>query len=373
MIRALSLDGFRGFNSFKVPNLKRVNLLVGMNNCGKSSVLEAVDFLTSKGNPFVLVRPLQRRGEKNLGDPDAFPVIEHLFFGHPVLRPGTNLRISADDNVEPLTVEIVELEDALEDAVKQKTLFEHDIASSILDIGDDPIPSLGLRIRRGNSFEFPIVPISDDGSVSLQFPVRLRRMLSESFIGNPPSMFLTPDSLYPRSMSEMWDKAIAGSRESDVVDAMKILRADIESIHFLTRTVSRTTMDGVLLGFKDAGRRLPLGSFGDGMRRLLALSLALVRTSGGYLLIDEIDTGLHFSVMEKMWKLVINTAQKSNIQVFATTHSSDCITGLASLVETQPDFASEVSIQKIESTLTKAVSLDAEQIQLAVRQNIEIR
>ncbi len=370
MIHALNLDGFRGFESFKVPNLKRVNLLVGMNNCGKSSILEAVDFLTSKGNPVVLVRPLQRRGEKNLADPESLPVIEHLFFEHPVLRPGTKLRISAEKNVEPLTVEIVKLEDFVE----QGSLFDSDMTSSIFDIGDDPIPSLGLRIKRGTSFEFPIMPISDDGSVSLQFPVRIRRMLSEFYSANPPSMFLTPESLYPHSMSEMWDRAIADSRESEVVDAMKILRADIESIHFLTRKVSRTTMDGVLLGFKDAGRRrLPLGSFGEGMRRLLALSLALVKTSGGYLLIDEIDTGLHFSIMEKMWSLVINTAQKSNIQVFATTHSYDCINGLASFVEAQPDLASEVSIQKIDSSLTKAVSLDSEQIQLAVRQNIETR
>ena len=50
--------------------------------------------------------------------------------------------------------------------------------------------------------------------------------------------------------------------------------------------------------------RIPIGSMGDGIWRLLGLALALALTEGGILLVDEIDTGLHYSVMENMWKLV---------------------------------------------------------------------
>ena len=57
------------------------------------------------------------------------------------------------------------------------------------------------------------------------------------------------------------------------------------------------------------------------MRRLLALSLSLIRTEQGILLVDEIDTGLHWTVMEEMWRLVVETARRSSVQVFATTHS----------------------------------------------------
>ena len=109
------------------------------------------------------------------------------------------------------------------------------------------------------------------------------------------------------------------------------------------------------------------------MRRLLALSLSLVRTDGGFLLIDEIDTGLHVSVMEEMWKLVVSTAQRSNVQVFATTHSYDCIRGLADFVESSPSLASEISVQKIENTLAEAVNLDAEQVRIVVWQDLEVR
>ena len=64
---------------------------------------------------------------------------------------------------------------------------------------------------------------------------------------------------------------------------------------------------------------------GDGMVRLFHLALALVNSKGGILLVDEIENGLHYSVHEDLWKLVFKTARDLNVQVFATTHSWDCI------------------------------------------------
>ena len=109
------------------------------------------------------------------------------------------------------------------------------------------------------------------------------------------------------------------------------------------------------------------------MRRLLALALSLSQLHGGLLLADEIDTGFHWTVMEDMWRLVVETARESAIQVFATTHSYDCVRGLASLLESQPDLSENVSIQKIERSLDQAVAFDAGQIGTAVKHGIDLR
>ena len=77
--------------------------------------------------------------------------------------------------------------------------------------------------------------------------------------------------------------------------------------------------------------------------------------------------------MEDMWRLVVETARESSIQVFATTHSYDCVMGLASLLESQPGLSEEVSIQKIERSLPQAVAFDADDIRVAARQNLELR
>ena len=77
--------------------------------------------------------------------------------------------------------------------------------------------------------------------------------------------------------------------------------------------------------------------------------------------------------MGDMWRLVVESARKANIQVFATTHSFDCIRGLAWLCQNYPDLANEVAIQKIDTQLPEAVALGPEQIKMAVEIGMEIR
>lgn len=111
------------------------------------------------------------------------------------------------------------------------------------------------------------------------------------------------------------------------------------------------------------------------MWRLLGLALALVHARGGELLVDEIDTGLHHTVMEKMWHLVLESAERLDTQVFATTHSSDCWTSLARVLEARRDARkdSSVSIQRIERDRPRAVCFSAEEIVIAAERNLEVR
>jgi AAA15 family ATPase/GTPase len=112
---------------------------------------------------------------------------------------------------------------------------------------------------------------------------------------------------------------------------------------------------------------------GDGIWRLLGLALALARTENGILLIDEIDTGLHYSVMENMWKLVNETAKNHNIQVFATTHSRDCYESLAAVCRDSVSMRSEVTIQRLERGETKSVAYTEQEIVAAANRGMEVR
>ena len=67
MIRTLRLENYRSFERYELRDLARVNLLVGPNNCGKTSVLEAVQLLVSRGDPRVLTQLASRRGESAAG------------------------------------------------------------------------------------------------------------------------------------------------------------------------------------------------------------------------------------------------------------------------------------------------------------------
>lgn len=119
--------------------------------------------------------------------------------------------------------------------------------------------------------------------------------------------------------------------------------------------------------------RVPIGSLGDGIWRMLGLILTLVRSEGGVVLIDEIDTSLHFSVMSNMWKLVFETAKRLNVQVFATTHSNDCWISLAELARENVSSDSEITIQRIERGKPQTVAFTEQEIVIAASRAIEVR
>ena len=172
-------------------------------------------------------------------------------------------------------------------------------------------------------------------------------------------------------MSEAWNDLVTEGRESEIVEDMKLLMPDIDSIHFLTS--GRMPRGGIVVGLRDGGSRFPLGTFGDGMRRLLLLRLALANNAGGYVLVDEVDTGLHWTVMAGMWRLLVEVACKSRMQVFATTHSHDCILGIASMIKSYPELADEVSVHKVDTSLQRAVSVRGKDIPRALNSGIDFR
>ena len=106
---------------------------------------------------------------------------------------------------------------------------------------------------------------------------------------------------------------------------------------------------------------------------MLGLALALANVRGGILLVDEIDTGLHYTVMEDMWRMVHERAAALSVQVFATTHSRDCYESLTSIA--QPDLISsgDVTIQRIDRHRHEAVRFGSEEIVAAAERGLEVR
>jgi AAA15 family ATPase/GTPase len=89
--------------------------------------------------------------------------------------------------------------------------------------------------------------------------------------------------------------------------------------------------------------------------------------------VDEIDTGLHFSAMSSMWKLIWETAKRLNVQVFATTHSIDCLTSLSAIASTENPSEEGITIQRIEKDKPTSVVFTERQVVIAAEQGIEVR
>jgi AAA15 family ATPase/GTPase len=91
------------------------------------------------------------------------------------------------------------------------------------------------------------------------------------------------------------------------------------------------------------------------------------------LFIDEIDTGLHFTVMTDMWRLVHAASKQFDIQVFASTHSYDCVHSLSAICRAETFADGDVTIQRIEADKPVATSFSEAEIRTAADRQIEIR
>lgn len=374
MLTTLTVDRYRSFRHYEVEGLTAVNLFVGTNNSGKTSLLEAVQFLASKGSVSALLRSPESRGEANpISEPNE-PVrswatnVAHLFHGHdthPESEP--TFRIAGKPSNWPLTV-----------AVRPLTLEESNGNGSLFDESDDDDLPLGLEIVGSYQRPNPVIAIGRDGSV-----LSRRRLGSENpkILDRPtPTRFLAPRSLSAAAMRDMWDRMQIEGRDDEVLDAVRLVAPEVESMVFLvgdrSRSLHRPALSsaaGILARLRDQNRRIPFGSLGDGLRRVLALSLSLIDAADGYLLADELDSGLHWEVMQDLWRFIIEASRRSSVQVFATTHSLDCIHGLASLSRESPELASEVSVFKLDRRLETAIRFDADNVEAAVAMDIELR
>ena len=234
MLNSLVIKNFRMLEDFSVEKLGRVNLIVGKNNSGKSTVLEAL-----------------RIYAKGYGC-NASQECSHSYEGS-------------------------------FNAINQD-----------IYLGED-----------GNSL------VKIDQSI-------FKSKTNCSFI---PTQFVSI-----KELKEDWKNIELSDDEDIVTRALQIIVPNYQRLAFYYDETDFEELNPfVKVKLSHLSKAIPLSSLGDGMLRILQIAIKLVSAQGGFLLIDEFENGLHYSVQENVWRLLFEMAEKLDIQVFATTHSWDCV------------------------------------------------
>ena len=346
-----------------MTELGRVNLLVGTNNCGKTSVLEAVHILAAQGRPSVLWETLARRGERSISERTGARMlvsdVRHLFYGHEC-KNGDFLEISGKNDVFSSTFSAKIIEN------NNQTPLISEMNNSRFDESEILSP-LNLEIQwLGDEIPPLIMPFNN------MTPLFKIPQLREN---TNPIRFITTSALNKSQVIADFDNISLTPDENIVIQSLKTIEPNIERIASVTHELRNSYEDrgGMVVKLANQTRRIPIGSMGDGIWRMLGIALSLVNARGGTLLIDEIDTGLHFSAMENMWRLVKETATRLDVQVFATTHSRDCYEALAAISRPDVFENSDISIQRIERGKQQATFFTEQEIVIAAESAIEVR
>lgn len=355
LLRDLTIENFRSFEKYQLNGLARVNLLVGDNNCGKTSVLEAVHFVVSRGAFGCLMETFSHRGCSSLVDMSAhkltidFDEIASLFF-----------RSNSTTSVDKVRTIVLGVDNEASFRLQLKfndDFTPHQLTSEV---------QVGSEIVRRESMNLPRPLFPGQKSVN---PTPVLERQTSHVLAHSPAHFVVPTrGVTIERLSGQWDRLFSQDLEKYAEVAIKIIDPTFSKVHFVqnAKTTSKVIVDR-------GGLRVRLSELGDGVRAALSIGIALGSTRGGTLLVDEIDTGLHYSRLPDMWRMVIKAAQELDVQVFATTHSLDCIRGLDEAILDDEALASEVAIFSIDRRMKEAVKYEGHELSVIVNQRIEVR
>jgi hypothetical protein len=356
MLQNIVIKNFRGFGSLLVSPLKRINLIAGKNNAGKTALLEAIHLMqrpTDCSNP---VKVNQFRG---LGTPDSAiqEICNWLFFGG---DPRNVVEFHAQDSAgvtRLLTIRLVDAATSMREHQDAEeflaTRFHQDVFSGnsarlILKFeqpGHDPILSVGIARDNGMAWFS-----ADVGEQS-----RCRFL---------PSMIST-SAEDVRSFGEIE----LNKRQDEILVPLRMLEPRLLGLRLIP-----LGQQPVIHGDIGLKRMIPLAMLGEGMRRLLSIVLAIATAEGGTVLIDEIENGLHYSVLPLIWGAIAIAAERMNAQIFATTHSWECLEAARSAFAGQRE--SELAVHRLErdaSGNVKAVTMDYKAFETAIDLGWEVR
>ena len=257
------------------------------------------------------------------------------------------------------------------------TMFVEGPSSSPNDESDAEDNGESLHLRVKWSEDDYRASVTEDGF--LFGPLRLaharNRLMHARNRSNQVVQFVRTSRMTPEDVVRTFSKFVLTPKHETIRQALRIIEPSVEDLVPVPIGAYRTRFGrdgpgGVVLRLRGVEDRVPIGSMGDGMWHMLGLALSIANADGGVLLIDEIDTGLHYSVMEDMWRMLSRAATARSIQVFATTHSRDCYESLAAIAQ---DDGSDVAIQRIDRGCGEAVTFSREAIVAAAERNIEVR
>ena len=285
----IHVDQYRGIDDLALEDLRRINLISGVNNAGKTSLLEAIYLLAHQNDETALLDVHRWRGRIE-GEPDPVWLVRQL---------QSEVRLSGRFDTVPDNATRLEVRrlDEPDDAIKNQRHF---------------LTKLVFTSHYGDRAQGTNVTLFSDRQPSANFKGQhwlCRSTLTSSFWANRLDTFVKAN-----------EAALATGSKAKVIEFIRA-RVDAHLINIELVDEQRR----FLVSHQDFDPAPDLSSFGDGMRRVFEIGLLFADVRGGVLLIDEFENAIHPELLTAFTRVVQELAVEHNVQVFLTTHSKEAL------------------------------------------------
>lgn len=374
MINTFTLKNFRHFDSLKINKLSYVNLYVGKNNAGKSALLEALILYFTRFDPDQLLEILtsrQEHWEQGLEKYNSRKVtspFRHFFRGH-VIPDLSKDGLVLSSNLSSIRVSVAPyIREENEKGIKRTRLEQYELLNYDADFIQDC-----FVFEEDNDVQH-IIPLDDD-----VISFKKKRPLLRKKVTELPCQFVPTQGVSDTKLSALWDSISLTKLEDDVVTGLQLLDANVTGIAFVESREQKydwrrkESVRIPLIKMSNSDEPMPLKSLGDGITRIFQIVLSLVCAKNGVLIVDEFENGLHWSVQDKIWRLVFKLAEKLNVQVFCSTHSRDCVAGFQKVWLENPDSASFSRIYRKQRERVFIQEYDLGLLSDSIEMEVEVR
>ena len=322
-IKEIEIKNYKLFKDFKAEGFGRVNLIGGKNNVGKTAFMEAcrINIYGTNVANFIqaLVKSKNTREMLNYFYEYTSNNNNSNFLERFVIRPLQNIQyVNIKSNIK-------------------ETIFR---------------------------------PLQKNGIITYQCEID-----NHKFNYNP-----NEDILFTKGNDNISSISTNGLSNLDIIKSYVYLQRE-EKESFLNKSLN--IIDNAITAFKifedipyckisDEYRELT--EFGDGTQQFIAIIISLFKSKKGTLFIDEIGNGIHYSVLDKFWEIILKISKEQNVQVFATTHSKECIESYARVAKNLED--EEVTftqLKRMKDNSIKAGVYDSDTLINAIEQDHEVR
>jgi hypothetical protein len=345
MITSLKLENFRLFTGLEIAPLKPINLFAGANNTGKTCILEAL-YLLFGGHeqltqlPSAFRSTLSTPSQPNFSD-DFATFCQALFYDRQTQVPAFFYA-----RTEPDKVLICRVEGAQDNLMR---LFYEQrgptlAATDFSNVGSPPLFS-----------------ISDHGHSTYG-----TNPFAKKFI------VLSTRLDHPTRDAELYNQvALSEGGEEKLLQLLREIDPRLQRLRYAKPPgTSQPLVYASFTGLKNA---LSMTQTGQGFSKLFSLFCQMLVAKAEVLLIDEIENGLYYETMPQIWKGIATLAASEKIQVFATTHSRECLIAAHETMKARPsyDFALH-RLQRVNGRL-EAVTHDQGMLEVALKSGLEVR
>jgi AAA15 family ATPase/GTPase len=365
MIEDIEITNFRCFDRLKVSGCKRINLISGKNNVGKTALLEAI-FLSSMPNKNTIISIGDLRGESSHVRRE-FPeqMWDNLFWKQNIESSCSVSTISQDKTLKTIEIFVrneqgiftITNSNASSEMINHYDEWKKD---KFQDINEQHLGVMMIHMNNNSFVKF--IALSRNREINLDpTPNNSVYLQNTSFI----SSTLRVSSV---SLTKEYDRARLNEKDDEVLKAFQIIDSSIIAVE------SFSIPEPTIYLKRQGEKRLPLSLFGDAMNRIAEIILKVINNQDSILLIDEIENGIHHSSQVALWGFLYKLAEQLNVQIFATTHSLEMTEAFIKAGLERQDLAAHFELTRHEKTnKIVAINRDLETLEYGISHHKEVR